>query len=312
MFDPESFDYNLLRVFDAIARERSVSGAAESLGLSQPAVSNALQRLRNQLDDPLFVRTRHGMEPTAFALNLQNSVMSGLAEIRAALSQTNVFDPMQSERTFALLMNDVGAATVLPAVFEKLMAQAPKVNIRVIERDHGEYEDALDSAVADIAVGRVALSESFQSTLLARSPFVSILASDHPALSYRDGKRPFLTREKYLAAKHVVANPRGAARSPLDQTFSALRINRRIALDIPHAAALIDVLPGSDMIATLPDGCVRVLCRDKRLTWVKLPIRVPENEVYQWWHKRHEHDEGHRWLRGVIAGSVHYLRPPSE
>jgi DNA-binding transcriptional LysR family regulator len=162
MFDPKTFDYNLLRIFDALAREKSVSGAAESLGLSQPAVSNALQRLRIQLDDPLFVRTRHGMEPTAFALALQNSVLAGLAEIRAALSQTNVFDPMRSERTFTLLMNDVGAATVLPAVFEKLMIQAPKINIRVIERDHGEYEDALDSAAADIAVGRVALSESFQ------------------------------------------------------------------------------------------------------------------------------------------------------
>jgi DNA-binding transcriptional LysR family regulator len=303
-YNPRTFDLNLLRVFDALMRERSVSAAADRLGLSQPTVSNALSRLRSHLGDPLFVRTRHGMEPTAFALRLRDPVFAGLAEIRGGLAQVVTFDPAQSERTFTLLMNDVGVATVLPLIFRRLMSAAPGVNLRVLERDQDDYGDALDSASADLAIGRVVLPETFHSTLLFKSPYVAILRADHPALSCERGARPFLTLEKYLEAKHVVANPRGATSSPLDRIFSSFQINRRVVLDIPHAIALIDILPDSDMVATVPDRCIKLLCRDKRLTWARLPLRVAENEVYQWWHKRHEHDEGHRWLRSLVAESA--------
>jgi DNA-binding transcriptional LysR family regulator len=303
-YNPRTFDLNLLRVFDALMRERSVSAAANRLGLSQPTISNALSRLRNQLGDPLFVRTRQGMEPTAFARRLRDPVSAGLAEIHGGLAQIITFDPARSDRTFTLLMNDVGVATILPLIFRRLVKAAPNVNLRVTERDQDAYGDALDSATADLAIGRTTLPETFRSCLLFRSPYVAVLRAGHPALSNKPGRRAFLTLEKYLEAKHAVANPRGASVGPLGRVFSSLQIDRRVVVDVPHAIAFIDLLPGTDLIATVPDRCINLLCRDRRLTWAELPFPVDENEIYQWWHKRHEHDEGHRWVRDLVAQAV--------
>lgn len=308
MHNANTFDLNLLRVFDALVREGSVSLAANRLSLSQPAVSNALSRLRTLLGDPLFVRTRHGMEPTAFALRLCSPVQDGLAQIRAGLSQVVTFDPATSERTFTLLMNDVGAASFLPAVVQRLTKQAPRVNLDVNERDHADYEDALDSASADLAIGRVMLSDTFQSEFLLKSFYVAILRSDHPALSRKRGVRPFLTVDRYVAAQHVVVSPRGATSNPVERTFSAMRLSRRIALNVPHATSLVNILPDTDLIATVPDKCIEFLCRDRRLTWAELPVRIEPNMIYQWWHKRHDHDAGHRWLREFMSSAIRERR----
>lgn len=304
MHNANTFDLNLLRIFDALVREGSVSSAANRLGLSQPAVSNALNRLRNLLGDPLFVRTRRGMEPTAFALRLCSPVQDGLAQIRAGLSQAVTFDPATSDATFTLLMNDVGAAGFLPPVLQRLTKVAPGINLHVYERDHADYEDALDSAAADLAIGRVLLSSTFQSEFLLKSLYVAVLPSDHPALARRRGVRPSLTLEDYVAGHHVVVSPRGATSNPVERAFAAMRLSPRIALNVPHATSLVNILPGTRLIATVPDKCVEFLCRDKRLTWAELPIAIEPNMIYQWWHKRHEYDAAHRWLRGFMSDAI--------
>jgi DNA-binding transcriptional LysR family regulator len=304
MHNANTFDLNLLRIFDALVREGSVSSAADRLGLSQPAVSNALKRLRTLLGDPLFVRTRRGMEPTAFALRLCSPVQDGLAQIRAGLSQAVTFDPTTSEATFTLLMNDVGAALFLPPVLQRLNKLAPGIDLHVYERDHADYEDALDSASADLAIGRVILSKTFQSEFLLKSLYVAILRTDHPALSRRRGVRPFLSMNDYVAGHHVMVSPRGATSNPVERALSPMRLSRRVALNVPHATSLVNILPDTDLIATVPDKCIEFLCRDKRLTWAELPIRIEPNMIYQWWHKRHEYDAGHRWLRSFIADAI--------
>ena len=304
MYNPNTFDLNLLRVFDALIREGSVSAAGNRLGLSQPAVSNALKRLRSLLGDPLFVRTRHGMEPTSFALSLSTPVQDGLSQIRAGLSQILSFDPAQSDRRFTLLMNDVGAGSFLPGLLQHLSKAAPHIDLDVYERDHSEYEDALDSGSADLAVGRVMLSSTFRSEFLTKSFYVVILRPDHPLLQRRRGVRPFLTPEGYVSAQHVVVSPRGATSNPVERMFAGKRIDRRIVLNVPHATSLMNILPGSDLIATVPDRCVGFLCRDKQLTWAKMPIPIEPSLVYQWWHKRQEYDPGHRWLRQVMAETI--------
>lgn len=304
MTNPNAFDLNLLRVFEALVHEGSVSSAANRLGLSQPAVSNALGRLRAILGDPLFVRTRNGMEPTAFALQLRAPVQEGMAQIRAGLSQVTSFDPATSDRTFRLLMNDVGVASFLPVVMRGLAEKAPGINLKIDEMDLADYEDALDSGAAELAIGRVMLSESFRSEFILKSVYVAVLRPDHPLLLRRGRKRPILTLERYLAGKHVMVHPRGATSNPVERTLDAMRLNRRVALHVPHATSLVSVLPGTDLIATVPDGCIGFLCADGRLTWVELPIRIEPNLIYQWWHKRHEFDAGHRWLRGFISGMM--------
>jgi DNA-binding transcriptional LysR family regulator len=299
--NPNAFDLNLLRVFEALVHEGSVSSAANRLGLSQPAVSNALSRLRAVLGDPLFVRTRNGMEPTAFALQLRNPVQEGLAQIRAGLSQVMTFDPTTSDRTFTLLMNDVGVASFLPVVMQGLATVAPGINLQVDELDHADYEDALDSGTAELAIGRVTLSDTFRSEFILKSVYVAVLRADHPLLVRKGRARPALTLERYLAGKHVVVSPRGATSNPVERALDGMQLTRRVVLAVPHATSLVNVLPDTDLIATVPDGCVDFLCASKRLTWVELPLRIEPSLVYQWWHKRHEFDAGHRWLRTYIS-----------
>ena len=308
MLNRDTFDLNLLRIFDALVREGSVTAAAGRLGLSQPAVSNALNRLRDLLGDPLFVRTRHGMEPTSFALRLCGPVQEGLAQIQSGLSQVITFDPATSERTFAVLMNDVGAAAFLPAVTKRLLEVAPKVDLRIRELDHSQYEVALDSGRADLAIGRVMLSDTFRSEFLINSSYVAVLRPDHPALTRKRGTRPFLTLESYLASSQVVVSPRGATSNPVERTMLKMHLASRVMLNVPHATSLYNIIPGTDLIATVPDRCVEFLCRDKRLTWAELPIRIEPNMIYQWWHKRHENDPAHRWLRQFMNEAIHDRR----
>jgi DNA-binding transcriptional LysR family regulator len=188
MIKLQVFDLNLLRVFDALVRERSVARAADRLSLTAPAVSNALKRLRMAFDDPLFVRTRHGMEPSELALKLCAPIQDGLYSIRTALTSTVAFDPKSSSRQFRLLMNDVGMAAFLPGVVLRLTRAAPGVDLIITERDHADYENALDSGTEDLAVGRVRLSAAFRSELIATSENVAILRCDHPALRRAAGR----------------------------------------------------------------------------------------------------------------------------
>jgi DNA-binding transcriptional LysR family regulator len=296
-------DLNLLRVLEALLIERSVSAAGELLGLSQPAVSNALRRLRSLTGDPLFVRTRHGMEPTPAALLLGEPVREGLATIRAGFARSASFEPGNARRTFTLLMNDVGASSFLPLVVRRLAEEAPRVDLVVQDRDLANYADALDSGAADLAVGRIMLSGAFRSRLVGTSPYVVVLSDSHPLLTRGRDRAPRLTMAAYLAAPHIVVSPRGATENPVERKLAALGHRRRIALSLPHISALAAILPGSDLIATVPDRCVLTIIRGLPLAWVPLPFQLPANEVRQWWHPRHDLDPGHAWLRGLFARS---------
>lgn len=193
--NPNHFDLNLLRVFDALIHERSVSSAANRLCLSQPAVSNAPGRLRELLGDPLFARTRHGMEPTPFALRMNEPVQGGLMRIRSDISQVMTFDLSVSDRTFRLIISDVGSASFLPGILSRLMREAPQINIEVCEIGNAAYEDMLDSGSADLAIGRVSLSDSFRSELLTHTHYVAIRPFCAPQLSHTPDPRIKFTKK---------------------------------------------------------------------------------------------------------------------
>ena len=305
MINPNTFDLNLLRIFEALMKDGSVSVAADRLGLSQPAVSNALNRFRDALGDPLFVRTRNGMEPTALALNLRDPLQHSLATIRAALRQTLAFEPAGSDRTFTLIMVDVGEITFLPHIMTTISTAAPSISLRVLELGREDYEDYLESGSADLAIGRITLRDSFRSQQLITSPYVVILDSGHPGIDIApDGTRS-ITYETYLAARHIAVLPRGATGNPVDRALARDARERQVALSIPHTMVLSAILPGTGMIATVPETCVRALCGDGRLCSVKLPFDAEPSHVLLWWHKRHEEDTGHRWLRNLIASTPH-------
>ncbi|MDF2117711.1 LysR family transcriptional regulator [Roseiarcaceae bacterium H3SJ34-1] len=305
MINPNTFDLNLLRIFEALMKDGSVSVAADRLGLSQPAVSNALNRFRELLGDPLFVRTRNGMEPTALALNLRDPFQHSLATIRAALRQSLAFEPAVSDRTFTLIMVDVGEITFLPHLMATISAAAPSISLRVLELGREDYEDYLESGSADMAIGRVTLRDSFRSQQLITSPYVVILDSNHPSIDIAPDRTRSITYEAYLAARHIAVLPRGATGNPVDRALTRDAKERQVALSIPHTMVLSAILPGTGMIATVPETCVRALCSDGRLCSVTLPFDAEPSHVLLWWHKRHEEDAGHRWLRTLIASTPH-------
>jgi DNA-binding transcriptional LysR family regulator len=303
MINLATFDLNLLRVFEALARHRSVSIAADRLGLSQPAVSNALNRLRDQLNDPLFVRTRRGMEPTAFAMSLTGPIERSLADIRTTLTQSLHFDPAVAIRTFTLIMIDVGEITFLPPLLAELVDRAPSIRLRVLDTYRQSYEEYLDSGEADMVIGGVMLSDAFRSCPLFESHQVALLDRDHPLICVSPEGEALIDRESYLRARHVAIVPRGPSASRQDVTLGFEPEERHIALSLPHAGVLSTILPGTDLIATVPDVTARALSRDGRLRSVVLPFLPAPQHVRLWWHRRHDQDAGHVWMRSVIISA---------
>ncbi len=302
MVNLRTFDLNLLRVFEAIFHSRSVSAAAEKLNMSQPAVSNALNRLRRDFDDPLFVRTNRGMEPTPRAEQIASYVNNGLTSIRSGLASGATFDPAVSERRFTLLMTDVGELTHLPLTLATLSKAAPNIDISVMEYGLQSYADLLESGAVDLAVGRIQLGDNFSREFIHTSPFVVLLSKQNDLLSFDKHGAPFITMKDYLRAPHILVEPRGASGDPIRKALGANAARRRCALSIPHATVLPNLIGGTQLIATIPKVCAsNLLTAD--LCAVDPPFSIEPNLVYQWWHKRNTEDQGHRWLRSLIAAA---------
>ena len=300
MVNLRTFDLNLLRVLEAVSNDRSVSRAADNLGLSQPAVSNALNRLRRQFDDPLFVRTQRGMEPTPKAERLTAAIQEGLATIRAGLSSGVDFDPARSTRCFTLLMTDVGEISFLPMLLSTLNRLAPNVDIHVIESALANYEELLENGTVDLAIGRITLPGTLCSELIHSSPFVVLLSRENEHVRTSEDGAPSLTYEDYLNAKHVFVQARGASGDPIGEALGEDARRRRIALAVPHATVLPMVMEGTQLIATVAAVCARKLVATGSLCAVPAPFAIEPNYVYQWWHRRNSADPGHLWLRHIF------------
>lgn len=303
MVNLRTFDLNLLRVFEAVNIDRSVTRAADNLGMSQPAVSNALNRLRQQLDDPLFVRTPSGMDPTPKARELAKAVNSGLTSIRAGLMAGTHFDPAVSRRHFTLLMTDVGEISFLPPLLEAIGREAPNIDIHVLESGLETYGSHLESGLADLALGRISLSEGFEARLIHNSPFVVLLGKHNPVL--RGSEPTSISYSQYMTCRHIIVQPRGASADPIHAALGKDAKRRKIALTIPHATALPGIMRNTDLLATIPKVAAdKLVAADHdSLTSVPVPFEIPENEVFIWWHRRNTADEGHAWLRETLASA---------
>lgn len=301
MVNLRTFDLNLLRVFEAVYRDKSVSRAADQLGMSQPAVSNALNRLRRQIDDPLFIRGHDGMEPTPRSIRLATTLLQGMTSIRSALNEGAHFDPATSRRSFTLLMTDVGEVTFLPVVLSKLSREAPNVDLVVIEQGLERYPELLDNGTADLAVGRISLPEPLVSQSIHSSPFVILMTRDHPALSWSADGDPSITLDAYLDAAHVQVMPRGSTGDPVKEALGTVGRRRRMALAIPHATVLPMLIEQTTLLATIPLVCANSLVAHSALITVPPPFAIPQTFVQQWWHRRNTKDPGHLWLRDVFA-----------
>jgi DNA-binding transcriptional LysR family regulator len=285
-------DLNLLVVFNQLLTERKVSAVAERLGLSQPAVSNALRRLRALLDDPLFVRTGRGMEPTPFALQLAEPVAYALGTLHHALNQPQRFDPATSQRSFTLAMTDIGEIYFLPVLMEALARAAPGVRISTVRDTGARLRDEMESGAVDLAIGLLpALQAGFFQRRLFRQRYVCLLRRGHPAAA-----QP-LTLAHFSALDHVVVISGGTGHSEVDAMLERAGVERRVRLVVPHFIAVGHILHSTDMIATVPERFATRCAEPFDLVALPHPANLPEIAINLFWHERYHRDPASRWLR---------------
>jgi DNA-binding transcriptional LysR family regulator len=299
--DLARLDLNLLLVFHHLLREKRVSSVATVLGMSQPAVSSALGRLRTSLDDPLFLRTQGGMVPTPYALQLAEPVAAALDGLQQALQVRASFDPATSERRFTLAMTDVGEMYFLPVLMDALAQAAPGVTLNVVAVTSASLGEDMTTGRTDLALGLLPqLQAGFFQQALFRQPYVCLMREAHPLT-----KAPSLALADFAAASHVRVIAAGTGHGRIDEAISeALErqgLQRRIRLMVPNYVALGDVLSHSDMIATVPERFAQRVTRPFGLTTRVLPLAVDGSVIHQFWHARLHKDPGHQWLRGLVA-----------
>jgi len=290
----QGLDLNLLRVFDTVLRDRSVTSAARHLGLTQPAVSNALGRLRAQFEDALFVRTPTGMDATPFARELAEPVRQALALLESALAHGPGFDPATSTRAFRFYMSDLGQIEFLPPLVERSQRVAPGVRLEAVALEVEDIGDALAAGALDLAVGFLpGLGPPVRRQALFRDPYVCLVRADHPDI----GKN--LTRKQFLAASHALVSYKGGHRV-IEEALERAGLARRIALRVPHFTVVPMVLERTDLILTLPSRVARVYLQRGRFRSLPPPVPIPPADVAAHWHERFERDPGNRWLREII------------
>lgn len=291
----KNFDLNLLRVFVVVYRLRSVSRAASTIGLTQPAMSNALRRLREQCNDPLFTRSGRTMEPTTLANSLFSPLENALASIETCFTQVGDFRPESSRRTFRLLLSDVGEMVVLPSLMRALSSEAPGVSIEASRLPHADYASALRSGQADLAIGNIGfLHTGFYQQHLFDDRYLCIARKDHPRLK---GK---LTLARYLSLRHVVSTA-GSTDTLVDEALSISKQQRNIKLTVAHYHRCAAMVMQSDLIATVPGNTVTGM---EGLEAYTLPFKMPQARVRQFWHRRAHTDTAHIWLRQLIAEQI--------
>lgn len=289
------FDLNLLPVFEAIMRYRTVSQAARSLGASQPAVSQALNRLRKALGDDLFIRTNRGMEPTPFTLQIINNVRGGLDQIHDAVTQAQQFVPASSQRRFKLLMSDAGEAVFLPLLTRRLRTLAPHATLDVRLAPQDRNFSMLESGAADVAIGGMTVRES--------SLFCRRLLFDRYVVAC-DSRHPWVRNgfdlDDYFAADHLTVRPANMSSSTLDLALDQMQRELLPTVQLPHFLVVSAMLDDTQLVATIPSLVAHFLRKHSELRIFELPFESPRVTVSLFWHARQHRDAGNRWLRNLI------------
>ncbi|HEX5264301.1 MAG TPA: LysR family transcriptional regulator [Phenylobacterium sp.] len=294
-----AFDLNLLRVFHALMRERSVTRAGEQIGLSQPAVSQALNRLRAVLDDQLFVRVGAQMQPTPRAEALAPAVRDALEAVEAALLGDRQFDPASTERTYTLMGADFVSTLIMPPLYALVSAQAPKVRMRLVDTARGEIGRLLLEGAIDLAIEAPETMPDFISREpLFLSPFAIVGPRSHPALV--DCPPPLgLPLDLLCELPHAIRSTDGSLQGYLDAALAEVGRERRVVLGLPHFAAVAQACAEDNLLAALPRQFALAVAErlDLLVYEPPLPVGVPEIQMY--WHSRHDRNPTHAWLRDL-------------
>ena len=287
----KDFDLNLLHVFAAVHAARSVSRAAEGLGLSQPAVSNALTRLRLALHDPLFTRVAGGVAPTPKADQLARQVEAALRQLDVALRESDSFDAARSQRRFVVHMSDIGADEFLPQLMAAIGREAPGVRVEAVQLPADAIAPALEEGRLDLAFGYLPTLAGTESAPLLQERYVLLLRQGHP-LAGRLGQRAALQKLDFV----LVASHAEPARA-----LHLLGLQPRIRLTLPHFMVVPPILAATDLALILPQRPAERFAALHGLQVADADLGLPPFTVAMHWTWRSAHDPGHRWLRGQAA-----------
>jgi DNA-binding transcriptional LysR family regulator len=290
-------DLNLLVVFHAVMQERSATGAAAKLNMTQPAVSHALTRLRGALKDDLFIRTPEGMQPTPYASRLAEPIRHALDELGAALDGAANFEPATAERTFTVALNNHASLVIAAPLAAAIAAEAPGVTLDMRPSGTLNITEQLDRGELDCAIGRLASpGERFSDLRLFADGFSVILRRGHPIIHSDDG----LTLEELARVPHLVVSSTGEDTGFVDTELARSGLARQMALRAPLLAAA-PILAHSDMIAVMTTRAAREFARTAPLLVLDLPFASPHQTTALLWHRRLDHVPAHRWLRSLVC-----------
>lgn len=291
----KDIDLNLLVVFNQLLTERKVSKVAENLGLGQPAVSNALARLRRQFDDPLFLRTANGMQPTPFAEQLAESVGYALGMIHGAVNARNAFDPASSRRSFTVGMTDIGEIYFLPRLMQRIGELAPGVAISTVRNTAVNLKDAMEAGQVDLAIGLLPqLKAGFFQRRLFEQDYVCLMRRGHRL----DQRR--LRLADFFTAEHVAIVSAGTGHGQVDEILDKHSPQRRVKLKVPHFVAIGHILQSTDLIATVPERLAERMADPFGLTHLPHPVRLPRIAINLFWHAKYHKDPANQWLRTLV------------
>ncbi|MGV2099742.1 LysR substrate-binding domain-containing protein [Rhizobium sp. 21-4511-3d] len=290
------YDLNLMPIFLALMEERNVTRAAERLGITQPALSNALNRLRDTLRDPLFIRERYGMRPTQLAEEMAPVIRTALAQFDELILGQQEFDPEKASRLFTVAPNSYVEFVLMPEVVARLRERADGIKLRLIPFGSDLSETGAVSGTTEMVLGRITdPPDNMVVQHLMDDGLACVVRADHPEIG------DSISKEDYERLKHVNVLPPGRLRAGLFQALEQRGLRREVAVSVTHFLAVPEMIAATDYCTTLPRQICRRLARDTRLKILPAPADLGTFPVEIAWHVRYRHDPAHRWLRSLIS-----------
>lgn len=295
MADLRGLDLNLLVILQHLLEERSISAVARRLQLSQPAVSNALRRLRTALDDELFVRSAQGMQPTPLAERLAEPVGEALSLLSHMLDFRDAFDPAGGTRRFVVAMSDVGETHFMPTLLGLCAASSPGVRIDTVRLAGPDLRREMEAGRVDLAVGAFEdLGGSFFQRMLFRQGYLTLYREGHPT-AHAD-----MTRQEFIQARHLVVS-RALPYGQVNQSLERAGVVLSEHFSVPHFGAVPYIVAENDLLATVPQKLALSVAMRFGLRTLAPPLRVPYLQTNMFWSRRFHRDAANQWLRGLIV-----------
>lgn len=288
-------DLNLMVVFEAILAEKNISKAAKKIGLSQPATSSSLNRLRSIYKDPLFTRTPKGMIPTYKALQIEPDIRNALEFLRKTLEPEKKFNPALCEKNFSIAMSDWLSLHIVPTLSKFLRKHAPLINLNVRNMPPDEMHKALMSGELDLGIsGLNNLGVGTDKQVLYREHYECLVWSKHSAIKKK------LTLDDYVKFPHILFSPLGSGPGAVDQALAKKGLKRRVGLRSVYSLIIPPILENTDLIATIPAPLARFFAKHISVKIFPPPIPINEHDIIQYWSKKNHTDPAHQWLRSVL------------